>query len=335
MTNQGFLALARVASDAALRRNPIEGEPGSVKRGLTNAWRGWSEADLLKRLCFHVIDGNLTAINLVSGAPFNPRFGDADLTDPVWQLSPDEQEKALHLLGQVDQSSLRPSFKAQARPRCVPPELLALSPNAQVEYHELPCPQSGCSTGPAAQVIGMIQDQIARQEGGYYTIAEAAHILKDANPGCEVRDLIQRMTAARVSGRRLPREPGSKLPVPQDATAFAFLWLVSPQDVDAWLADEGAPYRFPAAAVEPEAQQQDTQADPQRRLHALRASGGSATRLNGKWTFKGIDALEKAEREAGRKRCSQKTIRADLETAAEAEYREGKETAPRSPWHRA
>ncbi len=61
--------------------------------------------------------------------------------------------------------------------------------------------------------------------------------------------------------------------------------------------------------------------DPQRRLAALRASGGEVKLWRGKWRITGINALEAQEQ--GRPRASQKTIRADLIEAAEAEKREG------------
>lgn len=59
--------------------------------------------------------------------------------------------------------------------------------------------------------------------------------------------------------------------------------------------------------------------DPERRLARLRAMGGSATYRRNVWQFTGIKALVDAERNEGRKRSDEKTIRADLREAAEAE----------------
>lgn len=69
--------------------------------------------------------------------------------------------------------------------------------------------------------------------------------------------------------------------------------------------------------------------DPERRLARLRALGGNATFSNrqGEWKFTGIKALVDAERNEGRKRRDEKTIRADLREAAEAE-REAKRAGP-------
>lgn len=99
------------------------------------------------------------------------------------------------------------------------------------------------------KLFALVEEQIARQATGFFTIVEAAHILANANPGCDVRDLVQRMMAAKVKGRRLPRELGSKLPMPPDADPLAFRSVASPEDIDAWLEIEGAPYRFPKAPI--------------------------------------------------------------------------------------
>ena len=63
----------------------------------------------------------------------------------------------------------------------------------------------------------------------------------------------------------------------------------------------------------------ETTPDPERRLARLRALGGDATFKHGKWRFAGIVALEASEQKEGRPRNSQKTIREDLQEAAESE----------------
>jgi len=57
--------------------------------------------------------------------------------------------------------------------------------------------------------------------------------------------------------------------------------------------------------------------DPERRLVALRALGGTVTHRNGGWKFTGMALLVKSEK--GRKRSDEKTIRGDLKEAAQAE----------------
>lgn len=61
--------------------------------------------------------------------------------------------------------------------------------------------------------------------------------------------------------------------------------------------------------------------DQERRLSRLRDLGGSASydKSSGTWKFKGISELIAAERHEGRGRSSDKTIRADLIAAADAE----------------
>lgn len=59
--------------------------------------------------------------------------------------------------------------------------------------------------------------------------------------------------------------------------------------------------------------------DTERRLAALRALSGTANYRNGKWRFTGIAELVASEKNAKRKRSDEKTIRADLKEAAQAE----------------
>ena len=59
--------------------------------------------------------------------------------------------------------------------------------------------------------------------------------------------------------------------------------------------------------------------DPERRLARLRALGGDAIYRRGEWRITGISALVASEKSEGRKRCDEKTIRADIKEAAENE----------------
>ena len=71
--------------------------------------------------------------------------------------------------------------------------------------------------------------------------------------------------------------------------------------------------------------------DPARRLSLLRDQGGNAKWSRNGWKFPGIAALVKVEKDAGRKRRDEKTIRADLKEAADAEReteREAKRALP-------
>lgn len=75
----------------------------------------------------------------------------------------------------------------------------------------------------------------------------------------------------------------------------------------------------------------DVTTDPERRLARLRALRGDVKYKSGEWKFRGITALVAAEKEEGRKRSSEKTIRADLKEAAERE-REAKRAGPFQGW---
>ena len=63
----------------------------------------------------------------------------------------------------------------------------------------------------------------------------------------------------------------------------------------------------------------DPTPDPERRLTLLRKLGGSSKYARGEWKFTGIAALVANEKANGFKRCAEKTIRADLKEAAQAE----------------
>lgn len=63
----------------------------------------------------------------------------------------------------------------------------------------------------------------------------------------------------------------------------------------------------------------DTRPDPERRLALLRQLGGTAKYARYEWTFTGIGKLVASEKDNGRKRSAEKTIRADLKEAAQDE----------------
>ena len=66
-----------------------------------------------------------------------------------------------------------------------------------------------------------------------------------------------------------------------------------------------------------------TPPEPQRRLAALRSLSGDVKWWKRDWAITGIGKLVKQEQAEGRNRRSEKTIRAELHDAAEAEKREG------------
>jgi hypothetical protein len=74
-----------------------------------------------------------------------------------------------------------------------------------------------------------------------------------------------------------------------------------------------------AATTAPVVADSDAAPDPERRLSLLRKNGGNIKYIRCDWKITGIAALVASEKAAGRKRRSEKTIRADLIEAAQAE----------------
>lgn len=135
----------------------------------------------------------------------------------------------------------------------------------------------------------------------------------------------------RDSGYRRRPAPPTRRPemVPTIAAGDFVAWLRGQRDtpsehIAAWMeatAPEPAPVELDQEAPAPAP-------DPQRRLALLRSLGGNVKWLSGKWEVTRMAALVQHER--GSPRSSEKTIRADLRKAAEAERREG---AQRPNWH--
>lgn len=105
--------------------------------------------------------------------------------------------------------------------------------------------------------------------------------------------------------------------------------LLSAKEITRWLESQNAPYKFTsenfsdAPTSSPSAPAPvgalDHTSDTERRLALLRELGGSAKYMRNEWRFTGIVALVAREKVDGRKRCDEKTIRADLKEAAQAE----------------
>lgn len=180
-----------------------------------------------------------------------------------------------------------------------------------------------------------------------WTLAEAVVAVTDLpNFGVTAPALMKRAAkaaAARELGLRNPDD--GALMWNDDAFDYRAEWLFA-EDFNQWLGRAGysEPYwlqegirtvvkgeSVPVVAVLALALVAELP-DPQRRLAALEASGGSIQQWNGKWSITGIDRLTDDEKAAKRKRSDQKTIRKDLHKAAEARKREGPGPAPSSPF---
>lgn len=105
--------------------------------------------------------------------------------------------------------------------------------------------------------------------------------------------------------------------------------LLSVKEITRWLESQNAPYKFTtenfsdaptsSPATPAPVGALDHTSDTERRLALLRKLGGHAKYMRNEWKFTGIVALVAREKADGRKRCDEKTIRADLKEAAQAE----------------
>lgn len=93
--------IAREAAIEMMRRDVADhGDDRSVRRGLVDGMREAAERDFLDRIGFHLDRCELVAVSLLNGAPYTPGMGGTPPTDAIWLLSPEQQAKALELLGQ-------------------------------------------------------------------------------------------------------------------------------------------------------------------------------------------------------------------------------------------
>lgn len=219
-----------------------------------------------------------------------------------------------------------PTFEIQARPLCVPPELVAMAPTTMIKVIGALGGGNGYTTKTAADYVQELQATIARQAKGYFTVEEAAQVLADSNPGeVEAKPIVQQMihdfhsVDAFQKPKLLIRNTGDKFPPLNKNEVRPYIHLVRAGEVNKWLQDDGHDYRLPetpARVVTDQAGDEGTQ-DPERRLAALRALGGTVKYQNCGWKFTGITKL--VESEKGRPRSDVKTIRSDLKEAAQAE----------------
>ena len=176
-----------------------------------------------------------------------------------------------------------------------------------------------------------------RRAEGRYTLEEASESV-ERDGGERGADVLRKLVAAVNEGTLAVYAPGRYARYDYGDKAAsrvrAYYEEAYWNDLNAWL-DTSEPrirYRFPnpiaptagpdSSAVRAETHERP---DPERRLAALRALGGQAKWKRQGWRFTGIAKL--VEQESGRARNTEKTIRADLREAAEAE-RDANRSAP-------
>lgn len=174
-------------------------------------------------------------------------------------------------------------------------QLRDIPPDEPITVHEDMGSFSGEGVSRASDVVEHLEQVVARQEKGFFTVAEAARLLADAYLVLNVKDTIERMSVAMVGGmaarRRLVRGP-DLMPFKDGQTFHEFLDVVLVEEVDEWLAQSmGVNYRLgplvpqtaaslPGMAVVPESAEgrpiapvQRTAAQESAILDAIRQSG--------------------------------------------------------------
>ena len=103
-----------------------------------------------------------------------------------------------------------PEFIAQARPPCVPPALLELDPGTTIKVVNSIGTYSGIAWCPAGEYKEVLEDVIARQSDGYFTVGEAAQTLKEVRADLDIKTMVSRIYGASIDGRRLVRDAGDR-----------------------------------------------------------------------------------------------------------------------------
>jgi hypothetical protein len=248
---KSVVLVAREAAVEAMRRDVSgHGEDSSVQRALVDARRESAERDFLTRIGSHLSRGELSAVSTLNGAPYNPRMGGTLPTDAMWLLSPEQEVKALELLGR-EAPDTRPVFTTLARPVEVPALLRVLPADTAILTRADFGGISSTANARVGEYVEYLDDIMRRQAEGIFTVCEAAQLLVDSQPGADIRRMLDKMHQAYRDGKLTVRDPGDKLPKRIVDRYRDHLDVVTVADVDAWLDAEGAGYRFPSTSSAP------------------------------------------------------------------------------------
>jgi hypothetical protein len=214
MKPENHKSIALVASEAAIdfiRRDVSDhGEVGSERRALVDAWRESAERDFLGQIHFRVSQGDLIAVSGLNGELFNPRMGGPLPTDAMWLLSPEQESKALELLGQ-SKPDTRPVFTTPPNPREIPVLLRKLPPDTNILFRSNFGIRRG-GTATVAEYVEILEEIIQRQSRDVYIVDEAAQMLADYRPGKSGSDWAKDLRAAHRSGMLAIRSSSSNIP---------------------------------------------------------------------------------------------------------------------------
>lgn len=105
-----------------------------------------------------------------------------------------------------------PVFHAAARPQHVPPELLAMPPEAQIRLVERVGVVECNAVATVADYVEVTRATIARQAQGYFNLTEAAQILADET-GSPFRTQLKKLKRAIETGAIEALDRDDKMPV--------------------------------------------------------------------------------------------------------------------------
>lgn len=111
----------------------------------------------------------------------------------------------------TDQTPL-PVFTVQARPLCVPPELMNMNPADQIRFIDRVGTMHGDGIGIAGDLLEVIRATISRQASGYFTLDEASQILSDAT-GSPVKTQLEKLRRAIAEKALHALDQDDKMPV--------------------------------------------------------------------------------------------------------------------------
>lgn len=140
-----------------------------------------------------------------------------------------------------------PTFNMPARPTDVPQWLRDLPTYATVQFVNNVGGRSMHGPVEAKGVIEIVEDVVTRQATGFFTLNEAAQVLADSRPNLKVLRMKDLMLSAYKDGKLPIRDPSDNGPLSGTRSISASSDLVSVNDINAWLRNDGMGYQFPPA----------------------------------------------------------------------------------------
>lgn len=164
----------------------------------------------------------------------------------VHEYQQPEGAGAVHVADEDAPTTSFAEFFLEARPESVPAALTQMDPAEKVLAHRHMAGRRTSYGVPAADVVEMIGDVMARQIKGRFTMEEAAEILAEAN-GLDAADFLKaRMHPAFASGALILIDPKDGGPVVGRPCRDMDDWA-TPENLDKWLEATGFHFRWPTS----------------------------------------------------------------------------------------